>query len=260
VEKVRLGSAYRAIRIELRLRQEDVARQARVCQQTVSRIERGRLGSLTVDTLLAVAGALEADLRVTLEWRGAKLPRLLDRRHARLQDAVARLLMDSGWDVTIEETFNHFGERGSVDILAWRADVQALLVIEIKSELVDLQDTVASMDRKLRVVPQIVRRDRGWQARSIAGVLVLPDAKLARSAVAEHAALMGAAFPARTLEVRRWIGAPAGRLRGIWFVANTPGGSVARSGGPTRRVYKRRKPARPANEREPKARSSNSGL
>jgi transcriptional regulator with XRE-family HTH domain len=244
VNRVHFGTTFRAIRLELRLRQLDVAARAGVCQQTVSKVERGKFGSLSADALLAIAEALEADLSLAVRWRGPRLARLLDRRHARLQDRVVRVLSSAGWEVRVEESFNHFGERGSVDILAWRPDRRALLIVEIKTELVDLQETVRTLDMKARVVPAVVRRNRGWQPDAIASILVLPEANVHRRAVAQHAALLAAALPARTCAIRRWLSGPSGSLRGILFFPNTPPGSAARTDEPTRRVPKRQTPRR----------------
>jgi transcriptional regulator with XRE-family HTH domain len=254
MDRVRIGSTFRAIRIELRLRQSDVAARAGVSQQMVSRVERGNFGPISADTLCAIAEAIEADLSVSLRWRGPKLARLLDRRHARLQNRIVQHLAGAGWDTRVEDSFNHFGERGSVDILAWRPDCRALLIIEIKTELVDLQDTVRTLDMKARIVPRVVRRSRGWRPDSVAAVLVLPDANVHRNAVAAHAALLSAALPARTRAVRRWLDAPSGNLRGIWFVPdelrggvgpgalapNTHGVSVVRRDVASRRIYRPR--------------------
>jgi transcriptional regulator with XRE-family HTH domain len=240
VNRVHIGTTFRAIRLELRLRQADIAVRAGISQQTVSRVERGRFGPVSTDVLEAIAEAIEADLTLGLKWRGPKLARLLDRRHARLQDRVVRLLSDPGWEVRVEESFNHFGDRGSVDILAWRADRRALLIVEIKTELVDLQETVRTLDMKARVVPTVVRAAYGWAPATIAAVLVLPDANIHRAAVARHAAMLAAALPARTREVRRWIEEPSGTLRGIWFLANTHRESVMQNQGCTQRVSRRR--------------------
>jgi transcriptional regulator with XRE-family HTH domain len=246
VDRIHVGTTFRAIRLELGLRQADVAVRAGTSQQTVSRVERGRFGPVSADALEAVAEAIEADLTIGLRWRGPKLARLLDRRHAQLQDRVARLLSDAGWDVRVEESFNYFGERGSVDILAWRPDVQALLLVEIKTELVDLRDTVRTLDVKARVVPRVVRSEHGWAPRAIAAVLVLPDANIHRAAVARHAALFAAALPARNREVRRWIAEPRGLLRGVWFLLNTHGVSTLEGRGCTQRVSRRSKRSRGA--------------
>lgn len=252
MDRVRIGSTFRAIRIELRLRQADVAVRAGVCQQTVSNIERGRFGAVQTDVLAAVAEAIQADLALTLRWRGPKLARLLDRRHAQLQNRVAGLLAAAGWEIHVEESFNFYGERSSVDVLAWRPDRRALLLVEIKSELVDLQETIRTLDMKARVVPDAMFRSRGWRPTAVAAVLVLPDATVHRNAVARHAALLAAALPARTLAVRRWVRDPAGSLRGIWFVLNTSPDSAIRGGDCTQRMSKRRAATDQAPRRTPR--------
>ena len=246
MDRVRIGTTFRAIRLELGLRQLDVASRAGTSQQTVSRVERGKFGPVSADALEAVAEAIEADLTIGLRWRGPKLARLLDRRHAQLQDRVVRLLTDAGWEISVEESFNHFGERGSVDVLAWRPDCRALLIVEVKSELVDLQDTVRTLDMKARVVPIVLRRSGRWQPDAVASVVVLPAANVNRAAVARHTALLAAALPARGRQVRRWIAAPSGPLRGIWFLPDTHRVSATGSRGCTQRVSRRPKPRIPA--------------
>jgi hypothetical protein len=73
-----------------------------------------------------------------------------------------------------EYSFNHFGERGSVDLVAWYPLTRALLVIEVKSLIVDLQDLFMALGRKVRVVPGLLRTERGWNAAAVSRVLVLP--------------------------------------------------------------------------------------
>ncbi len=125
------------------------------------------------------------------------------------------------WRVVAEYTFNHYGDRGSVDIVAWHPGTRILLLIEVKSELDDVQAVMRSMDVRLRLVPGLLARERGWRAAAVASVLVLPAESSARRAVARHEAIFHAALPARTVEVRRWLAAPAGPLRAVWFVADT---------------------------------------
>jgi transcriptional regulator with XRE-family HTH domain len=225
VNRVRLGSAFRAIRLELHLRQSDVASRAGVSQATISAIECGLLGALAVDTLDRVAAVLQADVSVELRWRGPKLARLLDRRHAALQNLIVAELLACGWQVLVEESFNVFGERGSVDVVAWLPGAGALLIIEIKTELVDLQDLLRTLDMKARVMPEVVRRSHGWPPVSVASVVVLPSNNSHRRAVAAHASLLDAALPGRTRDVRRWIREPAGAFRGIWFFPCIDGGN-----------------------------------
>ncbi len=233
---IRLGSAFRAIRLELHLRQSDVARRAGVSQGVVSGIECGRMRGMTLETLDTIAQAIGADFDPQLRWRGPTLPRLLDRRHAALQTLMADRLRAASWVVLIEESFNYFGDRGSVDLLAWHNTSRALLIAEIKTELVDLQETIRALDVKSRVVPSTVSEKRDWRPASVAVVLVLPGTTMNRSAVKRHQGMMDAALPARTCQVKRWLAEPRGHLREIAFVRYTPAMRTAGVAGPVRRV------------------------
>src|SRR5450756_1916437 len=62
MDRVRLGTTFRAIRLELGLRQLDVALRASTSQQTVSRVERGKFGPISAEALEAVAEARHAAL------------------------------------------------------------------------------------------------------------------------------------------------------------------------------------------------------
>ncbi len=63
-----------------------------------------------------------------------------------------------------EVSFAVYGERGVIDILAWHPGERALLVIELKTEIVDIQDLIGTVDRKRRLA-RVVARDRGWVRR-----------------------------------------------------------------------------------------------
>jgi transcriptional regulator with XRE-family HTH domain len=55
VDRIKLGNTFRAIRLELGLRQADLALRADVSQATISMIERGKFGAVTADKLDRVA-------------------------------------------------------------------------------------------------------------------------------------------------------------------------------------------------------------
>ena len=107
-----------------------------------------------------MAEALGARLSVRVYWHGEELDRLLDAAHAGIVDQVVALLVANGWEVVPEATFNHFGERGSVDVLAWHPIHRALLIIEVKSVVPDVQALLAGVDRKVRIAPAIARSSR----------------------------------------------------------------------------------------------------
>src|SRR5438874_1584361 len=114
-----IGRIIRALRQRLGKRQSEVAAAANVSQNVISRAEIGRLESLSLRVLRRVAHALGAEVVVTLRWRGAELDRLLDQGHAALAGAVTELLTSLGWEVQAEVSYSIWGERGSIDLLAW---------------------------------------------------------------------------------------------------------------------------------------------
>src|SRR5215218_4954031 len=155
MDDLAVGRLLRLVRVRRGWRQTDVARAAGVSRQTVSRLELGQLDEVALGMLRRVFAAV--DVRVTIAPRGvgAELPRLADAHHSAMHEDAARLFATLGdWVAVPEVTFSEFGERGSIDILAWHAPSRSLLVIELKTELVDLQDTVGTvgtLDRKVRL-------------------------------------------------------------------------------------------------------------
>lgn len=235
MEDSRFGAAVRAERRRRGLRQVDVASKAGVSQQTVSTLERGRLDELTLRTLRRICQTLELTVEHALRSHGPDPDRLLDARHAVLVQAVVRRLGPI-WTAIPEYSFNDYGDRGSVDVVAWHPVAKALLLVEVKSELHDLQAVLRSMDVKVRAVPRLVAREKGWPPQAVGSILVLPDESGGRRSVAKHGTIFDAALPARTVEVRRWVQWPTGGLRGIWFLADTPVRRANRNPGSPGRV------------------------
>ena len=117
----------------------------------VGRIERGESRRLPADTFDRVAQAAGASLDLALRWKGEALDRLLDEDHARLVELVVLKLKSLGWDVAVEVSFSRFGERGSIDVLAFHPARRALLVTEVKSVTPDMQAMLGGLDRKGRL-------------------------------------------------------------------------------------------------------------
>jgi len=224
-----VGAALRAIRRRRNLRQLDVARQAGVDQTTISRIERGRLDSLAVRTLRAVFAALDARYESSVWWRAGDLDRLMDERHAALCSATAAAISRRGWDVHPEVTFSIYGERGSIDILAYCWPNRALLVGEVKSELVSVEETLRRLDVKRRLASQIARDRLGVAPALVGCVLVLPERGSSRASITRHEAVMGAALPDRAAHVHAWLAHPSGSLAAIWFLSGRTGRPATRT-------------------------------
>ena len=181
---------------------------AKVSRAAVSRLERGHAGELGVDDLLRIAEALDIGLRISAVWRGGELDRLLNSRHSALHESVARsLLGHGGWELAPEVSFAVFGERGVIDILAWHAATRTLLVIELKTEIVDVNDLMGRVDIKQRLAQEIAR-DRGWNARHVAAWVIVGDSRTNRRRVHDHSATLRAAFPADQTMVEAWLAEP----------------------------------------------------
>jgi len=220
VDDIRVGRLLRALRRRRGLRQTDLAATG-LSQQAVSLIERGHLATLSIRVLRTAFAAVDARFEVIVSWRGGQIDRLLDERHASLVGHVADELVRLGWEVHVEVTFSEFGERGSIDILAVRPSSRVALVIEIKTELTAIDDTIRRLDVKTRLGAKLVFDRFGWRPTSVCRVLVVGDTSTNRRRVAAHAGSFDRAFPDRGLELRRWLGAPAGRVSGLRFVSPT---------------------------------------
>lgn len=222
MDAVRFGLSIRALRRRRRWTQRQLAAKAGLSQSAISRAERGDVWRLTTRTLIAIGEALGARLSIRVLWQGEDLDRLLDAAHAGLVERVIGILQANGWDVVPEATFNHFGERGSIDILAWHPVHGALLIVEVKSVVPDMQSLLLGVDRKARIAPELAT-ERGWRVRSVSRLIVLPADRTARRRVAAHRATFDVAYPARTRGIARWLRRPAGAIAGVLFLPTTTG-------------------------------------
>jgi transcriptional regulator with XRE-family HTH domain len=219
MDDLRVGAWVRSERRRAGLRQAELGALAGVSSSTVSRVENGMIGELTMHATRAVAAAVGIRLPFApRSLRGAAIERHIDWRHAALVEVVVGRLVALGWETTVEYSFNHYGDRGSVDVLAWHSGARALLVVEVKSDLRDIQDTFRALDVKRRVVPRFFEAEKGLRLDSLGIVMALADLRVERQRVERHGSTFAAGLPARTVDVRRWLQRPVGPLRGLWFL------------------------------------------
>jgi transcriptional regulator with XRE-family HTH domain len=204
-----LPRAVRHLRRRRGWRQLDLADASGVSRQVVSRLERGEsLGTLKLRHLSRLADALDASVDVTIRWRGEELDRLIDSAHAELQQSTVRLLEGLGWATRVEVSFSHYGERGRADILAWHGGRRVLLIIEVKSAIGNLGETLGRLDVKVRL-GSVLSGTVGWpSALDVIPVLVVGDSRRARREVSEHDAVMSR-FGLRGRQARAWLRRPA---------------------------------------------------
>jgi len=223
------------VRIRRGLRQADVAAAAGVSQTVVSTVENGDLERVSLRSIRTVAAALGISLPFAPRWRGSDLAKLLDEKHAAIVDDVVRRIAALGWVVQPEHTFNVRGERGSIDVLAWQPACRAVLVIEIKTVVVDLQDLLASLDRKRRLAGPI-SRELGWSPVRVGTLLVMPEEAQARHAVDRFRSVFDVAYPDRGRRVQHWLRGPDRDMRGVLFLLNFGHNGTKRRPGGSRRV------------------------
>jgi transcriptional regulator with XRE-family HTH domain len=213
--------------------QAQVARRAGVSQQLVSDVERGHVLPMTLATLRSVGAAVGASVTLEAGWRGPRLEQLLDVHHSRLAQRTQRELERLGWVVQVEVTFSRYGERGSIDLLAYHVASGILLVVEVKTIVPDLQAMLRSVDMKVRLSPDEAARFR-WRPAVVVPCLVLASGSTNRRRVEQFSGLL-ARFAVRGAAVRAWLRQPSPLAPGIGLllvrsVSSTPGGGVRRAG------------------------------
>lgn len=245
MDDVRIGSTIRTARIRKGWRQEDLAAHAHVSRATISRMERGHFGSLPLDLLRGVCVALEISLDLVPRWRGGDLDRMLSLRHSQLHESVARALVADfrEWLLVPEASFSIYGERGVIDLLLWHPGRRALLVIELKTDLVDVNELLGTMDKKRRLAWQVAK-ERGWAPATVSAWIVVAGSRTNERRITEHRTMLRAGYPADGRTMRRWLSDPVGAIAALslWSV----GVSGGRGLGPTRRVRVRRDKTEPA--------------
>ncbi|HEX2141563.1 MAG TPA: helix-turn-helix transcriptional regulator [Candidatus Limnocylindria bacterium] len=233
----RLPAVLRAIRIRKGWRQIDVARAAGVSRSMVGRAESPRIAKLPLEAILRIATALDVRIDITARWKGGELDRMLNAGHAGMHEQVAGLLAGQPpWLFRPEVSFAIYGERGVIDILAFHPPTGALLVIELKTELVDVQNVIGTMDRYTRLAARIAA-DLGWKANQVSCWILFPDTSTNRRRVAAHSGVLRAAFPADGRTMRGWLDTPEGTIRALSFLP--PAKTVAAAGTGVRRVRRR---------------------
>jgi transcriptional regulator with XRE-family HTH domain len=212
------------------LTQRELGRRAGLSQQAISLVERGHGSRLSGAALRRLFAALDARWEPVVSWRGGEIDRLLDAQHARLVGAIVRILGRHDWTVEVEVTYSEFGERGSIDVLAWKKDVSVALVVEVKSELVSVEATLRKLDEKVRLTRDKLADARlGTRPRTVGRLMILPRSSTEGRRVDRAQAVLGTALPDRGDRVRAWLRAPDRPLSGILFVADTNPGGARRS-------------------------------
>ncbi len=252
-----LGGIVRALRHQRGWRQTDLAGKAGVSASLIGLLERGRADAISVRGIRRIGSAMELRLGWDAGYRGPELARLRDADHARLAEWVTQRLERFGWTVVPEASFNHYGDRGRIDLLAFHPATGKLVVVEVKTVIAEIQDLLGSLNTKERIAP-MVARSLGWRAVRAIPFLVVADGTTNRRRLAAHTRLF-ARYALRGKGAAAWIRQPGGNASGLVLLAKLPnrnGVGVRRAG--RQRVRPRQAPLsvdgslhRPAEPVEP---------
>lgn len=228
MDGLRVGRSLRALRLRSRKRQQDVAVDAGVSRQQVSKIESGRIDTVSIGMLTTLGASLGASVDIQVRWHGEGLDRLLDAAHAAVVEEVVQILQAHGWETAVEVSFNIRGERGSVDVCALFRAMACVVIVEVKTVAPDAGSMLFTLDRKARLGPEIAR-SLGWPCDRVARLLVIADSSTSRRRVSDLGATFSTALPDRTVAVRRWLRRPLGVVAGLWFLPIATGSGRRRS-------------------------------
>ena len=195
------------------------ARDAGVSRHMVRQLLRGDAGDVPVNIVRVVFDSLGARARVSVWWQGAELDRLIDQDHAAIVERVVDVLRALGWIVLTEVTFSEFGERGSIDVLAFHAESRTLLVVEVKASWGSVEATNRALDAKARLAPKIGLERFGAKPLAVGRLLIFPDESTHRRIAERHAQTLDTVYPARGRAIRSWVRRPSGAMSGLWFLS-----------------------------------------
>jgi transcriptional regulator with XRE-family HTH domain len=208
----RIGRTLRAIRHERNWTQATLGRHARCSRSVISRVERGNLRACSFATLCRLFECLDAAIVLSIRWRGGELDRLLDADHAVLGERWS-VIRGERWQARSEVTYSEYGERGSIDELAYDPVTGTLLVTELKTGIFDAGRAVAKVDEKARLAVALGRR-LGWAASRVVPCFAIADTRTNRRRVTEHTALFRR-FECRGMAARTWLRDPSAAVGGL---------------------------------------------
>jgi hypothetical protein len=187
---------------------------------------------------MRIAAALEIRIDWVPRWRGGELDRMISAGHAAMHEAAARTFDGTEWLLAAETTFAIYGERGAIDILGFHPPTGALLVVELKTDLVDVQGLIGAVDRYRRLGPRIAR-EKGWTVRDVSCWVALRDTPSNHRRLAAHASVLRNAYPDDGRRVRGWLLRPRGTISALSFLSDSHTRSASAASAGVQRVRRR---------------------
>ena len=143
-----LGNAARAERQRLKLTIRDIAREAGLSYSAVHAVEDGNPAYLSTYVRIARALHLKTEFELVNRRRRPGDSRSEDPVHAAMGEIEAAHLRKLGFQVRLDEPFQHYQFAGRGDVVGWSVERAALLHIENRTEFPNLQAAFGAFNSK----------------------------------------------------------------------------------------------------------------
>ena len=189
----RLGAEIRATRRRLRATQAQLGRRVGIAQSTVSLLERGRGGTLSIDlwqrVFLALGRRLDAIAGRDPEAETS------DAGHLAIQELVLRLGRRAGYDRSFELPTRPSDASRSTDV-GLRDDARrTMILVECWNTIGDMGAAARATSRKLAEAEALAVATGGERPFSVRGVWVVRASARNRALVARYPEIFAARFP-----------------------------------------------------------------
>jgi hypothetical protein len=143
-----LGNAARAERERLKLTLREVALVAGLSYSAMHAVEDGNAAYLSTYVRIARALHLKPEFELVNPRRRTGNSRAQDPVHSAMGEIEAAHLRRLGFQVRLDEPFQHYHFAGRGDVVAWSVERAALLHIENKTEFPNLQAAFGAFNTK----------------------------------------------------------------------------------------------------------------
>jgi transcriptional regulator with XRE-family HTH domain len=219
-----LGRQMRDERHRRGLTMRGLSEASGVGRSTIADLEGGAPASLETYLSLAHALRLRPEFGFVDARRRSMAGATADIVHAAMGEAQAAHLRGLGYEVGLDEPYQHFQFAGRADVVAWTAEPAALLHIENKTRLDDVQATFGAFNAKRRYLGTELATAHGVERwRSETHVLALLWSREVADAVRRARASFAAVCSDAALAFEQWwSGEPPGEGRRSILVSFDP--------------------------------------
>ncbi len=196
----RLGSEVRASRRRRRVTQAALGARAGVTQSTVSQVERGLGGTLSLDTWQRLFASLGR--RLILDAARDAIEEPADAGHLRIQELVLRLARARGVRGNFEVPTRVADPSRSTDVAVRDDRARTLILVECWNTIGDIGLAARSTNRKLAEAAELAVAVGGGRPYAVAGCWVVRATARNRALVARYPEVFASRLPGSS---ERWV-------------------------------------------------------